>query len=75
MSGVNVLKHPPYYMIEGYAKLADYDFNSLAISMGMHVRTLQRKINGFSDFKEAESKKLSILLNQTRDALFLTKKV
>ena len=43
MSGVNVLKHPPYYMIEGYAKLADYDFNSLAISMGMHVRTLQRK--------------------------------
>lgn len=69
------LKHPPYYMIESYAKMNGYNFMTLAASMDMHYRTLLRKINGNSDFKEQETRKLSTILKTSKDALFLTQNV
>ena len=69
------IKHPPYHMIEAYAKLAGYSLDDLADSLDMHPRTLRRKINGLSDFKESESSRMAHILRQSRDDLFLTSKV
>jgi predicted transcriptional regulator len=75
MNGNDELRHPPYYMIEGYAKIAGFDLAELAREIGIHYRTLLRKINGQSDFKVSEINRLVTALRQNSDAIFLTKNI
>jgi len=69
------LKHLPYAMVSGYAKLAGYSMEQIAIKLHMTRRTLDHKINGSSDFTISEAKALESLLGQSRESIFLTSDV
>lgn len=66
------LKHPKYYAIEGYQILARLSDDDVAKALGMSKRTYLDKRNGYGDFNIAQGDKLSELLQQPRDVLFLT---
>jgi len=66
------IKHEPYVMIAGYAKLAGYSMDQLAAKLSITRRTLDHKISGFSDFTLTEAKVLQRILNREHDDIFLT---
>ena len=64
-------KHAPYVMLAGYAKLAGYTLDQLAAKLHITRRTLDHKINGYSDFTLTEGKYIIELLGQRREDIFL----
>lgn len=65
-------KHPAYVMIQPFAKVAGYNLVELAQYLGINPQTLRKKINGQSDFRDQEMRKLSALTGRSYDDLFLT---
>lgn len=68
-------KHPPYFLLEGYARLAGYSLDDIAVQLHITRRTLDHKISGISDFMVSEVKTLERLLFQRGEVIFLTSEV
>ena len=65
-------KHPEYYAIPAYQRLARLSDEDVARYLGVTVRTYKDKINGYSDFSNVQGEMLARLLNQPQRNLFLT---
>lgn len=65
-------KHPEYYAIPAYQRLARLSDEDVARYLGVTVRTYKDKINGYSDFSNTQGEMLARLLNQPQRNLFLT---
>ncbi len=65
-------KHPAYIMITPYAKIAGFTLDQVATELGINTQTLRRKINGQSDFRDQEMRKLSTITGRGYDELFQT---
>lgn len=65
-------KHKEYVFLTAYQKQKGLSDFEIAEKLGITTRTYQNKVKGLSDFTLSEANKLSKLLNQTKDELFLT---
>lgn len=72
MKKSRVKKHPVYYAIPAYQRLARLSDEDVATYLGVTVRTYKDKINGYSDFSNVQGEMLALLLNQPQNNLFLT---
>jgi DNA-binding XRE family transcriptional regulator len=64
-------RHKPYFMLEGYAKIAGYSMDQIAEYLEIARRTLDNKVFGRTDFSLSEATKLKKLLGRTVEDIFL----
>ena len=65
------LRHPEYYAIPAYMRLAKKTHDECAKMLGMTVRRYKEKIRGFSDFSAEQGRILAEYLGVTQEQLFL----
>lgn len=65
-------KHKEYVFLTAHQKRKGFSDAEVAEILGITTRTYQNKVKGLSDFTLSEANKLSKLLNQTKEELFLT---
>lgn len=64
-------KHPFYYAIPAYQKLARMTNAEVAKELGITERSYYNKIHGATDFTVEQSMKLCALFGRSMDELFL----
>lgn len=65
-------KHKEYVFLVAYQKQKGLSDIEISRELGITTRTYKNKVKGLSDFTVSEANKLSELLDQTKETLFLT---
>ena len=66
------MKHKEYVFLVAYQKQKGLSDIEISRELGITTRTYKNKVKGLSDFTVSEANKLSELLDQTKETLFLT---
>lgn len=65
-------KHPRYYAVIAYQLLSKRTDEYMANLLGISVRTYKEKINGYSDFTQAQGDIMAREFGKSKDEIFLT---